>query len=238
MKAVSLLIILGGLLVQGTPYTGTVRIISHHASKDFVPDGDLDKAVWKNASRARLGNNADPGKPEPDAATEVAAAWTESSLYFAFWNTFTVLNTYEGEDPKIERWQLWDRDVVEVFINPFPERLNLYWEFEVAPNNQWVDLEINLDRRAAGKMSNAGWNSGFLHATRVDPASRRWYCEMRIPTGPMGVSRIRAGSEWRINFYRADGPGSDDRRRFLSWSPTLDGSFHKPERFGLIRFEK
>jgi hypothetical protein len=238
MKGVWLFLILGGLLVQGTPYTGTARIVARQVAKDFVPDGDLDKAVWRNAAKVKLSNNADPSAPVPEAVTEAAAAWTDSNIYFAFWNNYTELNTYQGEDPKIERWQLWDRDVVEVFINPFPQRMNFYWEFEVAPNDQWVDLEINLDLKAAGKMSNATWNSGFLHATRIDSAAKRWFCEMRIPVVPMGVKQIQAGSEWRMNFYRADGPGGDAIRRFLSWSPTLGASFHKPERFGIIRFEK
>jgi len=38
--------------------------------------------------------------------------------------------------------ELWNKDVAEVFLNPQPERLWHYYEFEVAPNNQWIDLEI------------------------------------------------------------------------------------------------
>lgn len=225
--------------MEGKRYTGTAVIVARRIPRDFVPDGDLDKGMWVKAAKVKLGDNAAPEEPALEAASLAAAAWTPSNVYFAFWNDYTELNTYQGEDPAVERWKLWDRDVVEVFINPIPERMNLYWEFEVAPNNQWVDLEIDLDLRAAGKnMSNAAWNSGFLHAARIDAARKQWYCEMRIPVAPMGVKQVRAGMQWRLNFYRADGLGDDTKRRFLSWSPTFGGTFHKPERFGAIRFEK
>ena len=60
---------------------------------------------------------------------------------------------------------------------------------------------------------------------------------MRIPVASMGVKAMRADAEWRINFYRADGPGDDSQRRFMSWSTIPEGkTFHVPTRFGIIRF--
>lgn len=169
-----------------------------------------------------------------EARTEVASLWSETFLYFAFTAHFTELFTYKDEDVSQKRVGLWDRDVVEVFLNPFPERINVYWEFEVAPNNQWVDLAINLDK---SPFYDAGWASGFEHAARIDNSKKIWYCEMRIPINALGIARINAGAQWRINYYRCDGPGNDTRRRFLAWSPTYEPSFHVPQRFGLICFE-
>jgi len=64
---------------------------------------------------------------------------------------------------------------------------------------------------------------------------------MRIPAAPTGVASIRTGWEFRVNFYRCDGPGDDTQRRFLAWSPTYctaaSNYFHVPTRFGKIRFE-
>ena len=85
----------------------------------------------------------------PEVSTRAASVWTETHIYFALWSRYDSLNVYEGEDPAAERWQLWDRDVVEVFLNPQPERVNHYYEFEVAPNNQWIDLEIDKTRRSS-----------------------------------------------------------------------------------------
>jgi cellulose/xylan binding protein with CBM9 domain len=56
----------------------------------------------------------------------------------------------------------------------------------------------------------------------------------------MGVEAMSANAAWRINFFRADGPGDDTQRRFLSWSPIRSSkqSFHVPTCFGLLRFVK
>ena len=48
------------------------------------------------------------------------------------------------------------------FSNPQPERITHYYEFEVAPNNQWIDLEIEKTKTP---FNDAAWNSGFSHAT-------------------------------------------------------------------------
>jgi hypothetical protein len=219
-----------------SPYTSKAIIKSKFLSRDFLPDGDLNKAAWKEAKWVRFSHDAQGGPNYPQALTEVASRWSADYVYFAFGCKYTALNIYNGEDISKERWELWDRDVAEAFINPQPERVNHYYEFEVAPNNMWIDLEIDKEKNP---FTDAGWNSHFDHATRIDERSKRWWCEMRIPVSSMNASRLYPGAEWRINFFRADGQGQGSQRRFLSWS-TVPGSktFHVPERFGRIRFVK
>lgn len=219
-------------------YTSNLQTVAQFSSQDFVPDGNLDKPVWRKAKWVKFDHDAFTlGKHFPGAETAVASIWTSAYVYFAFHCKYATLNIYEGEDPAKERWELWNRDVVEVFANPEPQRVNHYYEFEVAPNNQWIDLEIDLDKTP---FNDAKWDSGFEHATRVDARKRIWTCEMRIPLRSMNVKRLEPGTEWRVNYYRADGPGNDTQRRFLSWSPIQGAkhSFHVPTSFGIIRFEK
>jgi hypothetical protein len=221
---------------ETSPYTSDVEINARFAPQDFVPDGDLTKKVWKRAEWLRFDRDMSGQRAYPEAETRIAAFWTAACVYFAFRCRYSTLNIYEGEDPARERWELWERDVAEVFVNPEPERVNHYYEFEVAPNNQWIDLEIDKDKTP---FNDAAWDSHFEHATRVDAKHRVWTCEMRIPLASMRVKEIRPEAEWRINFYRADGPGDDSRRRFLSWSAIPEGkSFHVPTRFGIMRFVK
>jgi len=215
-------------------YLSEQRIVSRFSGAGFVPDADLTKKEWGIAERISFDTSYRPGERFPGACTEVASLWSNTHLYFAFWSKYTELNTYSGEDASLERWGLWERDVVEVFVNPFPDRINTYWEFEVAPNNQWVDLAIDLEKNPFYDMS---WNSGFDHATRVDEPNGVWYCEMRIPLVSLDVAQINPGTEWRANFYRCDGSGDPARRRSLAWSPTTVASFHSPNCFGIIRFE-
>jgi hypothetical protein len=225
---------MGNPMTEANPYTSNVQIQARFSPEGFTPDGDLEKEVWKKAEWVHFDHDMSGQKTHPEAATEVASFWTVNYVYFAFRCKYTALNIYEGEDIAKERWELWNRDVVEVFANPQPERVNHYYEFEVSPNNQWIDLEIDKDK---DPFNDAGWDSHFEHATRVDEKNKIWTCEMRIPVSTMGVRSLRADREWRINFYRADGPGGNSQRRHMCWSTIPEGrSFHVPTRFGIIRF--
>lgn len=209
-------------------------MIAKFAPQNFIPDGDLQKSVWQTAASINFDHDVYAANSYPDHRTEVAALWTDNSVYFSFRCKYSILNIYDGEDPWIERWQLWERDVVEVFVNPQPERMNHYYEFEVSPNNQWIDLEIDKTR---DPFCDAAWDSRFTHATRVEAKSRLWNCEMRIPLESLCVDKILPGSEWRINFFRADGQGNNSQRRLTSWCTVPGGTtFHTPSRFGLIQF--
>ena len=185
-------------------YSTSIAVEAKHSSADFMPDGDLTKLAWKKAKWLEFDNDALGKSHYPEVATRVASLWTETHIYFAFSSRYDSLSVYEGEDPKPERWQLWDRDVVEVFLNPQPERVNHYFEFEVAPNNQWIDLEID---KTKDPFNDASWNSGFEHATRIDAEHHVWSTEMRIPLAAMNVKGPRPGAQWRVNFFRASGKG-------------------------------
>ena len=125
---------------------------------------------------------------------------------------------------------------MEVFLNPEPKRVQHYYEFEVAPNNQWVDLEIDKTKEPFNDVS---WNSGFEHATRIDAHSHIWTTEIRIPIASMKVNSVHPGDQWRANFFRAAGKGADADRKFLAWSIIPEGNtFHVPTRFGLLRIVK
>ncbi len=216
-------------------------IVSELLVVDRKPDGDLKKPMWSGAKSQRFDQAAFSDARYPDIETRVASCWSAEFLYIAFWCPYRTLTVYEGEDAANERWRLWERDVVEAFINPRPQAASHYYEFEVAPNNQWLDLEIDLTHTP---FNNASWNSGFEHATKIDTANRVWTAEMRIPVRSMGVEAIRPSQgpndDWRINFYRCDGAGGDDVRHMLSWGrlPVRGpgGSFHQPESFGGLRF--
>jgi alpha-galactosidase len=185
--------------------------------------------------RATFDHNYTGDKRYPELKTEVASLWSDKYVYFAFWCKYRHLNVYQGEDPAKERWELWERDVVEVFLNPEPDKINHYYEFEVAPNNQWLDLEIDLDKQP---FNDAGWNSSFQHAVRVEAGRHLWMCEMRIPVSALNA-RLLPGSQWRGNFYRAEGSGPDEQRFLLAWSTVIaqPEAFHNPRRFGMIRFQ-
>jgi cellulose/xylan binding protein with CBM9 domain len=239
MAALTILVMFAPRAVVSVPeqaYSSSFQLESRYSSVELVPDGNLTKPSWKHAQWMEFDSDASGKFHYPEATTRVASVWTETHVYFAFSNRYDSLNIYEGEDPKVERWQLWDRDVVEVFLNPQPERVNHYFEFEVAPNNQWIDLEIDKTKEP---FNDASWNSGFEHATHIDAQRHVWTAEMRIPLVPMNVKEIRPGAQWRVNLFRAAGKGADDHREFLAWSIIPEGkTFHVPTRFGILKLVK
>jgi alpha-galactosidase len=217
-------------------YASDALIEAPPVSEDFVPDGNLDKPDWQRTKWVEFDHDMPGVQHYPDERTRVAAMWSQRFVYFGFICHYVVLNTYEGEDIKEERWELWNRDVAEVFLNPEPQRVNHYFEFEVAPNNQWIDLEIDKDKTP---FNDAGWNSGYEHGTRIDAARHVWTCEMRIPVDSMKVSAMPPDHDWRLNLFRASGAGDDTRRHFMAWSTIPSGTtFHVPTRFGILRFVK
>jgi len=217
-------------------YLSSMETSAKYSAADFVPDGNLSKKFWKAARWTEFEHDKAGTVENPKLRTRVAAAWTDRFIYFAFSAHYDSLNTYKGEDISKERWELWNRDVVEVFLNPEPERITHYYEFEVAPNNQWIDLEIEKKKTP---FNDASWNSEFEHATRIDAKHHLWITEMRIPLSALDVKAIHRNDVWRVNFFRAAGAGGDDQRVFLAWSPIPQGgTFHVPNRFGILRFVK
>jgi Carbohydrate family 9 binding domain-like len=215
-------------------YFSSSETVATYSPSDFAPDADLSKGVWKRAKWAEFDHDATGKTENPSIKTRVAAAWSDRYVYFAFSGHYESLNVYEGEDISKERWELWNRDVVEVFLNPQPERISHYYEFEVAPNNQWIDLEIEKTKTP---FNDASWNSGFEHETKIDEKNHLWLTEMRIPPSTVGVAKIHEGDQWRVNFFRAAGHGGDEKRTFLAWSSIPQGgTFHVPNRFGILRF--
>ena len=100
-----------------TSYASDIQIQSKHSPVDFLPDGNLSKPSWKLAKSVKFDSDSSGKSHYPELSTRIASLWTGKYIYFAFWARYDSLNIYDGEDPKLERWELWNRDVVEVFLN-------------------------------------------------------------------------------------------------------------------------
>lgn len=204
---------------------------ARHISQDFQPNGELDEPVWQTAKPVVMEYSSGDYSARPEMATAVRVLWSADSLYLAYECPFTKLTVFEPPGDK-KRWgqeketSLWDRDVVEAFIASDPQNPWRYSEYEVAPTNEKLDLILE-----AGK-GDFAWSSGFQTAVKVDQQTRRWTCEMRIPLKSLASTKPQAGAKWRLNFFRCDRANN----AFLAWNPALTGSFHTPEKFGVLEF--
>jgi len=206
---------------------------SHYIRADFEPTADPDAPPWKGVPGV-IAERDQFGRAVPDHRTEIRSRWTERNLYLLFICPYQELHLKPDPSTATETNRLWEYDVAEAFIGSDFQNIRRYKEFEVSPQGEWVDLDIDRDQpKPEGGWL---WNSGFQVKARLDPKARIWYAEMRIPFSSIDSRAPREGLELRINLYRAQGPPPN--RKFICWQPTGNRSFHTPEAFGRLVLRK
>jgi hypothetical protein len=153
-------------------------ILSHHASADFALTADPEAAPWKGVAGIFM-ENGPKGGAYPDHRTEVRSRWTKDNVYFLFVCPYQALYLHPHPSVTRETNKLWDWDVAEVFAGTDFEHIRRYKEFEMSPQGEWVDLDINLDspRPEDGWL----WNSGFAVKARINAAKKTWYLAPEVP---------------------------------------------------------
>lgn len=189
-----------------------------------APDGFPRASQWADAPTTFFRHDWQ-GKPlAGPQSTRVQLLRGAGQLYLRFICKFESVNTFEraGSDSAI--WPLWERDVVELFLQA-PQRagLNSYREVQVAPNGllQEIAVEVSGKKRI---------NGGSRARTHVDAGNKVWTAELAVPMQDSG------GDGWRLNLFRVEGAGKE--RVHSAWSPTGTGGgkpdFHVPAAFGRL----
>lgn len=229
MKLLILLLLMGCALQAREPAVA----LSHEAASDFELSADPNATQWKSA-RGVLAANGPMGEPVPGHRTEIRSLWTPENLYFLFICPYQELNLKPNPSQSAETNHLWDWDVAEVFVGWNFSEITRYKEFEVSPQGEWVDLDI--DRVHPLPEGGWLWNSGFASKARIDSQNKIWYAEMRIPMKSIETRPAKPGLEMRVNFYRCQ--GREPNRKYIAWRPTGEASFHVPQAFGILRLAK
>ena len=209
---------------QGKPV-----IDSLHAQHDVEPTTDPASPFWR-AAQPIYAEVDQRGQVLSEYRTEIRSRWTEENIYFLFICPYKNLNLKPAPDTAHETNELWNWNVAEVFIGSDFKDIKRYKEFEVSPHNEWVDLDIDLNklRHENGWV----WNSGFEHMTRIDAAKHIWYVAMKIPFKAIDTRSPTPGNMFRVNLYRTEGRPNESKE--IMWQPVMSDSFHMPERFGLL----
>ncbi len=202
------------------------------------PALSVDEAspLWKGRAGQTLAKDCYRQLEYPLIKTTIKAFWTDTDLYVFFRCPYDELNLFLPANHAEARMNLWDRDVVEMFVGDDWQNIGRYREFEIAPTNDWIDLAIDLSKKSFDNT----WRSGWETLARADKANKVWYAAARIPLTSISDKPVSAGTKWRINFYRIDGPGGNDTRRFMCWQQTCSHQHgnHTPESFGTLIFGK
>lgn len=226
------ILILGLLIMTSMAYAQDSNFgifKSVQASRDVALETNPGAAFWRKASPVYIVDD-NMGNAAPKYRTEIRSRWTANNLYLLYVCPYQELNLKPDPSTTTETNQLWNWDVAEIFIGWDFQHIHRYKEFEISPQGEWVDLDINLD----DPHSTDGWkwNSGFQVSARIDRKRKIWYGAMRIPFSAIDPQAPQVGTTLRANLFRIAGPLSD--RKLFAWQPTMGKSFHVPERFGRI----
>jgi Carbohydrate family 9 binding domain-like len=204
-----------------------VTMQSVRSVRDIQLDTNPESRFWKEAGtvKAEVGKS---GKKIEQFSTEVRSRWTNDNMYFLFVCPYRQLSLKPGPDVQKETYELWNWNVAEVFLGSDFRDIKRYKEFEVSPQNEWIDLDIDLNK--PHHEEGWAWNSGFEHAARVDVVHHVWYVAMKIPFKAIDSRPPEPGNKFRANFYRTD--GKDKSAVEVMWRPVMSSTFHVPERFG------
>ncbi len=209
------------------------RLAIYHISEDFEID-DLSDPAWDRAPEVLIENYWSGDTATADRHFGVKGIWSGTALYVRFnanQNEPLVVN----DDPDLTKKTigLWNRDVCEIFIAPDRLDPNRYFEFEVAPTGEWVDLAIVANKNQ--RESDLDYASGMQSAARIE--KDRVVMAIKIPWKAFG-SRPRAADVWLGNLFRC--VGKEPTRGYLAWQPTNTPkpNFHITEAFGEFQFSK
>jgi|SRR5215213_381646 len=209
------------------------KIKIQYLKKDFSIT-ELDNKDWKKAREISIekywsGENAPAGRH-----LKAKLLWSKTALYVRFEAVQTEpLIISEKPNLKTKTRGLWDRDVCEIFIAPNRDEPRKYFEFEIAPSGEWIDLAIHqmTDRRETVW----DYDSEMQTAARIEK-DKVWMA-IKIEWKAFGKTP-KANDVWRGNLFRCVGAGKT--RGYLAWQPTETPkpSFHVPEAFGEFEFVK
>lgn len=208
-------------------------IQSYQIQKDFDLTADPNAPQWKNV-RGVFAENGPLRETVPGHRTEIRSRWTAKNLYFLYICPYDKLFLKPNPSTATETNRLWEWDVAEAFIGADFKNIRQYKEFQVSPQGEWVDLDIDRDnpKPEGGWM----WNSGFKVKARLDEKNKVWYGEMQIPMDKIDTRPAKAGNEMRVNLYRLQGP--PPTRTMIAWQPTGAPNYHVPEAFGRLKLVK
>ncbi len=229
VRFINLVLFIACTLLASSAWAGPAVLQSKKAPADVSLTADPQSRFWRDVSGIAVTSDY-AGKPVPNNRMEVRSRWTSNNLYLLFICHFDELNLKPNPTTTEETNKLWEWDVAEAFLGSDANDIWRYKEFEVSPQGEWVDLDI--DRSPQKRGSGIAWNSGFEVKARIDAGAKIWYGEMKIPFETLGVRSPESGTTLRAGIFRCAGREPD--RKLMSWQITGARSFHVPERFGTL----
>ena len=231
VSAAILVFVFNDTNAQSKMIKGRVEIA--YITKDFS-EKDLNNTNWKKAKVVSINSYWSGVEVPVGRQFETRLLWSATALYVRFEAAQNEpLIVSEKPDLSKKTVGLWDRDVCEIFIAPDKAKINKYYEFEIAPTGEWIDLGIVVT--PAKRETDWDYASGMQSAVKVE--KNKIVMAIKIEWKAFGKTP-KAGDVWVGNIFRC--VGKDPTRGYLAWQPTMtaEPSFHVPSKFGEFEFVK
>lgn len=202
--------------------------------KDELVIGELNSALWNKAQEVLISKYWSGEAAPSGRKFSARLLWSDTALYVKFEAKQTEpLVISDKPDLTKKTLKLWDRDVCEIFIAPNKAERNKYFEFEIAPTGEWIDLAIEVT--PSERKTDWDYKSNMASAARIE--KEKVVMAIKIPFASLGKTP-KAGNVWLGNLFRC--VGKDPTRGYLAWQPTKtkEPAFHVPEVFREFRFQK
>ncbi len=205
-------------------------LVSFKAPADWELTADPASPQWTGIAPVRASRDFF-GEPSPLPPTEIRSRWTSKNLYLLFVCPYKTLHLKPEPVTTEETDKLWNWDVAEAFIGSDYLKTSRYKEFQVSPQGEFVDLDIDQDNPKPPSEA-LEWQSGFTVKARKDTQKNIWYAEMSIPFSSLDIKSPRPGRELRIGLFRIE--GEEPNQVYVTWRPTGARTFHVPSAFGSL----
>ncbi len=205
--------------------------------QDFKITGTGSSEAWNNAGWITL---LPSDQSITGYQTKVKVLYSGTGIYFLF----SCADRKLTSTMKADNLNLWEEDVVEVFLWP-DEDFPVYFEYELSPLNYelpiivpnykgtflgWLPWHYEGDRKTQHATSAIGGSK--TSGSRISA----WIAEFYIPfklLAPLNKVPPVSGTRWRGNMYRID---HDNGALDFAWQKT-GRSFHEYNKFGTFIFE-
>lgn len=179
-------------------------------------------------------------EPEADfAPATVWTGWRNDTLWVFAELEDTDIFT-EATKPNERLWELGD--TMEIFLRPADQ--TAYSEFQVAPNNQQLQLrfantEASKDAQKKNSFANALVHSiSFKSKTWVRSGSDCWHVLTEIPAAVVQDSPAPLpGLRWHFSFSRYDYTRGRPQPVISSTSAHSQPDFHRQAEWGTMQFQ-
>ncbi len=200
---------------------GTPKKKAAYAFKVNTPpriDGRLTEPAWQETDKV-IGFVDYKKNTLVSQQTIASLVYDQDNLYIALNCLEPNISGLVAKCGKHDK-NVWGDDSIEVFLDTNRD-YSTYFHLITNPLGTQYD---------SYKKDAAGWNPRWRVATAI--GKKHWNVEIAIPFEELNISMPQPGEVWGLNLNRARRAGEIE---ISGWS-FVDGSNHRPERFGYLVF--